>query len=61
MTICKCSKCGKELHKVDREFCSKMNVTECSECRYLQIIGADTITSYNEIKWMVNSHETLRN
>lgn len=47
MTICKCSKCGKELHKVDREFCSKMNVTECSECRYLQIIGADTITSYN--------------
>jgi len=47
MTICKCSKRGKELHKIDREFCSKMNVTECSECRYLQIIGADTITSYN--------------
>lgn len=47
MTICKCSKCGKELHKIDRDFCSKMNVTECSECRYLKIIGADTITSYN--------------
>ena len=47
MTICKCSKCGKELHKTDSDFCGRMNVTECSECRYLQIISADTITSYN--------------
>lgn len=48
MTVFKCSKCHKELNKTDRDFCGKMNITECSECRYLQIIGADTITTYNE-------------
>lgn len=45
-----CSNCGKELSRNDRDYCSKHNVTECTECRFHEINGTREISEYN--KWL---------
>lgn len=46
-TIIRCSNCTKELSKGDREFCSKYNVNECTECRFHTSNGTRNIGNYN--------------
>lgn len=54
LAVYRCSKCGKELTKSDREFCYKHDRTECSDCSYLSCIGVHTIAEYNA--WLKDKH-----
>lgn len=50
MTIFRCSHCGKELSKLNRDYMGKHNITECPECIYHIANGTNTIANYN--KWL---------
>ena len=47
ITLFRCKCCGKILSVLDRQFVEKHDLYECSNCRYLHLIGVYTIQDYN--------------
>lgn len=48
ISVFRCSKCSKELTKLQRDYMGNHDETVCPNCQYFESIGVVTISDYNQ-------------